>query len=532
MAERIIRVPGNHLYYGDNLDVLRAHVETESVDLIYLDPPFNSNRSYNVLFQSKEGTEDQAQMQAFDDTWTWTPDTEAHYQQFIYGGLPPAVATALRSLRQMLSTSDVFAYLTMMAPRLAELHRVLKKSGTLYLHCDPKTSHYLKVLLDAVFGPEKMRNEIIWNYGGRGAKAVAYQFPRNHDVLLMYSKVDGQQHFEHQFVDRVMSTQEARKRGYRQDEQNRWFKTAPRGDYTDESIDRLDVEGRIHWTRNGNPRVKYFLDVDQDGNIVEKVRVGDVWSDIPDAMHMSKAERLGYETQKPEALLERIIRASSEENAVVLDPFCGCGTTVAVAHRLRRSWIGIDITFIAVDLIRRRLEARYGERVTETYETHGIPRDLEGARALNERSPFDFERWAVHLVHGTPNQRQVGDRGVDGVVLFDVGYNDRSGKALVSVKGGRQLGPSMVRELVGTVETEQAEMGILVTLEEPTRGMIDAANQAGSFQVPLYARSYPKIQIIQVRNLLGGKRPDMPPPYIPYMQATRAPVGEQGVLDI
>lgn len=509
----------NYLYYGDNLDVLRASIETESVDLVYLDPPFNSKRSYNVLFKQRSGEDAQAQIEAFDDTWVWSHEAEQQYLNLVSGGAPAKVADAIEAMRKLVGDNDVLAYLVMMTPRLVELHRVLKPTGSLYLHCDPTSSHYLKIILDSLFDPRNYRNEIIWHYGGRGAKAVAQQFPRNHDVLLAYSKKAGSHFYERQHVKRVMTAEEAKDRGYQQDPDGKWFKTAPRGDYTDKSIERLDAEGRIHWTRTGTARVKYHLETDKKGNVIEDVLVGDVWNDIPDAMHMGN-ERLGYPTQKPRALLERIIRASSRPGDVVLDPFCGCGTTVDAAQMLGRTWIGIDVTYLAVDLIQKRLRDIYGDEVLQITEVHGIPRDVSGARALFDRSPFDFERWAVSLVNGQPNQKQVGDKGVDGVIRFPLDSAAKSiGRALVSVKGGKSPGPTAVRDLAGTVEAHQAQMGVLVTLEPPTRGMIDAAHHAGIYTWPYNGHTYPKVQLITVAELLAGDRPDAPMSLMPYVEA-------------
>lgn len=521
----------NQLYYGDNLDVLRQHVSAGTVDLVYLDPPFNSNRGYNVIFDRHDvtGDADSAQIQAFDDTWRWTPITEQQYTSYIGGELPNAVADALSAFRTLLGENDAMAYLVNMAPRLVELHRVLKSTGSLYLHCDATMSHYLKVMLDAVFGgAEYYRNEIIWSYGGRGAKAVAKRFPRNHDVIFFYTR-NPERAYDAQYIDKLFTPEEAKVKGFRQDEDGRWFKTSPRGDYTDASIARLEAEGRIHRTRTGSVRVKYFLPVVK-GRVVERQLVGDVWTDIPDAMHMG-AERLGYPTQKPVALLERILAASSKPGDLVLDAFCGCGTTIDAAVRLERRWIGIDITYIAVDLIEKRLRHTHGEAIGATYEVLGIPRDRASALALFSRSPFDFERWAVSLVNGQPNQKQVGDKGIDGVARFALDARGAVGRVLISVKGGKQLNPSMVRDLGGTVTTQKADMGVLITNGPSTRGMVDEANHAGSYQHPHYAEAFPRIQLITVDELLSGKRPRMPATILPYMQALRAKTpADQGSL--
>ncbi len=293
--------------------MLRQHVADASVDLVYLDPPFKSNQDYNVLFAEQDGTRAAAQIRAFEDTWTWDLAAAEAFQEVVQAGGRPS--EAMQALMVFLGPSDMLAYLAMMAPRLIELRRVLKVTGSIYLHCDPTASHYLKMLMDAVFGPENYRNEIIWSYGGRGAKAVSGQFPRNHDILFFYSKNEAQHPgYGRQFIKRTFTAAEARARGFRQDEDGRWFKTSPRGDYTDESVARLESEGRIHRTRTGTIRIKYFLET-EGGLVIENALVGDVWSDIPDAMHIG-AERLGYPTQKPRALLERVLEASSKEGDI------------------------------------------------------------------------------------------------------------------------------------------------------------------------------------------------------------------------
>ncbi len=477
----------NRLFYGDNLDVLRQNIPAESVDLIYLDPPFNSNRSYNVIFDRHETApnDDAAQIQAFDDTWKWTPITDQQYAAYTGGELPNAVADALTAFRTLLGENDAMAYLVNMAPRLVELNRVLKGTGSLYLHCDPTMSHYLKVLLDTIFGVARFQNEIIWHYTG-GGRSKSY-FSRKHDVILVFRK-GATATFN---VDAV----------------------------------RVPYKETSGYARSGivAKSGKRYLP-NPLGTPVD-----DVW-DIPIINPLSK-ERLGYPTQKPLALLDRIIQAASNEDDVVLDPFCGCGTTVDSAQRSGRRWIGIDITYIAVDLIKKRLEHTYGNEIRSTYEVLGVPRDQAAALALFARSPFDFERWAVSLINGEPNQKQVGDKGIDGVARFPIDGRGSFGRALISVKGGRQLNPSMVRDLGGTVTTQKAEMGVLITNGPPTRGMIDEANHAGSYKHPHYDQIYPRIQIMTVNDLLSGRKPAMPPTVTPYFKALRAKTpADQGSL--
>ena len=503
----------NKLYFGDNLPILREHVPDESVDLIYLDPPFNSNATYNVLFREASGEGSAAQIQAFKDTWRWSIETERAYEDVVTSG-PRGVADLLAAMRGFLGRNDMMAYLTMMAERIIELRRALKPGGSVYLHCDPTASHCLRLLMDAVFGKEGFRNELVWHYGGRGGKAVAAQFPRNHDVLLFYTKGARGRRFVGQYVKRAYAPEEARKIGFRQDEQGRWFKTAPRGNYTDESVRRLEAEGRIHRTRAGSVRIKYFLDERPDGNVVDDALVGDTWLDIPDAMHIGN-ERLGYPTQKPEALLERVILSSSDEGDVVLDPFCGCGTAIAVAERLNRRWIGVDITHLAVSLMKHRLADSFGERLSP-YDVVGAPQDIASARALAEASEHDgryqFEYWALGLVEARPahDRRRGADAGVDGYVNF---FDDDSGKpkrVIVQVKSGH-VQRSQIAALNSDRQREGAEMGVFITLEQPTAPMLREAASAGFYEPRHFpGRRFPRVQIRTVEELLAGNAPEIP----------------------
>jgi DNA modification methylase len=529
--------PPNHLYYGDNLGILRDRIGTESVDLIYLDPPFNSNATYNVLFRSHTGEAASAQIQAFDDTWHWSQQTEKLFLSMIGGGSHPRVADALAAMRNLLGTSDVNAYLVMMTARLVELHRVLKSTGSLYLHCDPTASHYLKIVLDAIFEPTNFRNEIVWRRtstvkgnAGQGAK----HFGRNADTILFYSK-DASYIFN---PPRVAYSDEyiRSKFSYVEPETGRRFQTvsmsgpggAAKGNpeyevlgvtrhwrFSRAEMQRLIDENKVYQGRPGDvPRQKYYLDESQG------VEVQSLWTDI-DSINSQAAERLGYPTQKPLALLERIIAASSSPDDVVLDPFCGCGTTIDAAEKLHRRWIGIDVTYLAIDLIRKRLRHTYGDEIENTYAVHGVPADLDGAAALFAENPFDFERWAVSLIDAQPNEKQRGDKGIDGRVRF-YADEDRIGQALVSVKGGKTVNPAMVNEINGTVAREQAEMGILITLTEPTPGMRRTAELSGSYTATLTGQTYPKIQIVSVRDLMTGNGPNMPTAILPYLKAPQS----------
>jgi DNA modification methylase len=533
-------VDKNKLFYGDNLEVMRRHIADESVDLVYLDPPFNSNRGYNVIFQRHDTVRqaDEAQIQAFDDTWRWTPVTDRQFSGYVNGELPNAVADALSAFRTLLGENDAMAYLVNMAPRLVELNRVLKRTGAIYLHCDPTMSHYLKVLMDSIFGAERFRNEIVWQRTLSKGLSTR-RLPNNHDVILAYAMSDESTwsigsaviaYDENNLDEKTASKYRLRDpdgRLYQLDNLINPNADRPNLTYeflgvtrvwrwTKERMERAYAEGLVVQTAPGRvPRMKRYLD-EQEGRAIS-----DVWADIT-PLNSQAAERLGYPTQKPLKLLDRIITTASKPGDVVLDPFSGCGTSVDSAQRLGRSWIGIDVTYLAIDLIEKRLRHTYGDSIAETYEVLGIPRDRAAALALFSRSPFDFERWAVSLINAQPNQKQVGDKGIDGVARFPVDGKGGLGRVLVSVKGGKQLNPSMVRDLGGTVHTQKAEMGVLITNGAATRGMLDEMNHAGTYTHPASGDVFPRIQIITVDELLSGKRPKMPPTILPYIQAQKA----------
>lgn len=530
----------NRLFYGDNLEVLRQHIASESVDLVYLDPPFNSARNYNVLFgkHATTGASDSAQIEAFGDTWVWTPTTDQQYMGLMSGEVPAKVADALSAFRTLIGENDAMAYLVNMTPRLVELHRTLKPTGSLYLHCDPTMSHYLKIMLDAIFGPVNFRNEIAWKRTATKGDARR-KFGSVHDLLLLYSK-GPEMEFQSQetahgdeYLSRfTLDDNDGRGpyEGAPLDSPNprpnltyEYKGFTPPGNgwrVSRELMEELDADNRLIFPKKADGRIRRK-------NYMAELKgrpIGDVWTDIS-PINSQAAERLGYPTQKPVALLERIITASSKPGAVVLDPFCGCGTTIDAAIRLKRNWIGIDVTYIAVDLIEKRLLHSYGQNVKSTYKILGIPRDLGGAQALFMQSPFDFERWAVSLVNAQPNEKQVGDKGIDGVARFPLDMKGNVGRILVSVKGGKTIGPPFVRDLVGTVESQKAQMGVLISMAEPTKGVMDAVNHGGTYTHPGSDNAkYPKVQVITVAELLQGKRPKMPLTLLPYIQATKIKV--------
>lgn len=526
----------NKLYYGDNLDVLQESIADNSVDLIYLDPPFNSDRIHNVLFREKSGADSHAQIEAFDDTWTWTQDAEEAYKRIVGGHAPLEVATALEAMLKLLGETDLMAYLTMMTHRLLELHRVLRPTGSLFLHCDPTASHYLKLICDSIFRSENFRNEIIWQRT-QAKSLMTRRLPSNHDVILAYGKSDRAIWNEEalfQPYDPEDLDPKTREKYSQRDLDGRLYQLTslinPNPDRPNLTYEFLGVTRVWRWTKERMqaaydaglvvqtapgrvPRLKRYLD-EQRGR-----PLGDVWSDIP-PLNARAAERLGYPTQKPLKLLERIIKAASKPGAVILDPFAGCGTTIDAAQKLQRQWIGIDITTLAIDLIDARLRHTYSEAILPTYQILGIPRDLGGAKALFKRSPFEFERWCVMQVDGQPNERQVGDRGVDGIIRIPIDAKANSHRIIVSVKGG-STNPGHVRDLLGAVELQGAAMGLFICMNPVTPGMTEVANHSGTYTYPVNGKKYPKVQILTVSDMLKGVKPDIPTPLIPYFQARR-----------
>ncbi|WP_136709394.1 DNA methyltransferase [Agromyces sp. H66] len=536
----------NKLFYGDNLEVL-AKLPTDSVDLVYLDPPFNSARNYNVIFA--RGTDAHhdvgAQIEAFTDTWTWTQATEEEFAAYVSGGLPVTVGDALTAFRTLLGENDALAYLVNMAPRLVQLRRVLKPTGSLWLHCDPVMSHYLKVLLDAIFDPRSFRNEVIWKRTSSKSHSTT-RLASNHDVILVYAASEKAVWNERaSFIAYDADALDAKtlsKYSHR-DPDGRLYRldnlVNPNRDRPNLTYEFLGVTRVWRWTKERMqaayeagivvqtapgrvPQMKRYLD-EMRGR-----PMSDVWEDIA-PLNSQAAERLGYPTQKPLALLERILKLASNEGDVVLDPFAGCGTTIDAAQNLKRRWIGIDITYIAVDLIEKRLLHAHGPSIKASYDVSGIPRDSGGAQALFDRNPFDFERWAVSQINAQPNEKQVGDRGIDGVARFPLGTANEFGRVLVSVKGGKQLNPAMVRDLRGTIERQKAELGVLITQTEPTRGMLEEVHHSGSYTHPATGQTYPRLQIITTDQLLAGKRPQIPPTVLPYIAASKAAAPDTSV---
>lgn len=464
MTRQSKSTPNGTLYYGDNLDVLRQHVEDASVDLVYLDPPFQSGKDYNILFEPREGQHERAQAEAFKDTWHWGPEAEALYGEMDRAG--GSIAKTMRALRSILGESDIMAYLAMMAPRLVELRRVLKRSGSLYLHCDPTASHYLKVLLDGIFGPACFRNEIIWRY--RRWPAPARRFQRMHDVILFYTASSGNEHV---------------------------FKTLYGYEKLAESTLKTFGTKKQRADFSSGHRKPSVEDEETQGP-----PLSDVWE--VGIIAASGKERTGYPTQKPEKLLERVILASTEEGQVVLDPFCGCGTAIATAEKFRRRWIGIDVTHLAINIIRERMQGA-------NFEVRGEPVDLEGARQLAHDDPFQFQWWILSRVGARPsNQKKGADSGIDGELIFrDTPMGTPDKRMLISVKSGKTQ-PAHVRELLGVMSRERAAMGVLLTLQEPTQAMLTEAAKAGFYES--HWGRHPRLQIVTAAQVLDDQGLDYP----------------------
>jgi site-specific DNA-methyltransferase (adenine-specific) len=562
------------LYYGDNLDILRRYLKDESVDLVYLDPPFNSAQNYNAFFHEKDGTDAASQIHAFEDTWHWDIETKKAYDAVTEQ--PGRVSDVMQAFYQFLGGNDMMAYLTMMSSRLVELRRVLKPTGSLYLHCDPTASHYLKLLLDSVFGAENYRNEITWK------RTTAHSDSKNKfshvtDTIFYFSRT--QEHkwnvlykpHKESYLQSHYRHKDARGRVYRLDNIIRSQSMGPRPNLAyeykgfrpqfgwrmiREKLEELDRKGRLYWAKTGTPYLVRYLD-EQEGEILDNL-----WDDIVPLNSMA-VERLGYPTQKPVALLERIIQASSNPGDVVLDPFCGCGTTIDAAEKLGRDWIGIDVTQLAISLIKNRLQDTYGSRMkfvsgstahsspsppqkeerdgerrhvtskpstplpgplpasqgegnemgsrTSTVRIIGEPTTPNEAATLAEDDKYQFQWWALGLVGARPVEQKKGaDHGIDGKILFrDDPKAAKPEQIVIQVKGGK-TGVKDVRDLRGVLDREKAAIGILISLQPPTGPMETEAASAGFYEHKTNKQKYPRLQLRTVKELMEGKGIERP----------------------
>lgn len=526
----------NTLYYGDNLDILRRFIRDETVDLCYIDPPFNSKRNYNQIYNNI-GTEDRAQAQAFVDTWSWWGDLDGAERKDSLAeqalddiltnknGVQTTQSIALtEGLLKVLGRGSLMAYLVAMTVRIAEIHRVLKKTGSFYMHCDDVADSYLRLICDAIFIPQggDFKNEIVWKR--TSAHSDSGRYGRNTDRIHYFTKSINDFTYNQQYQP-YNDDYKARFRnedadGRKWSDYDLSAKGLSGGGYTYEykgvtslwrcpleTMKKYDEEKRLHFTSKGGIRFKRYLD-DLPG-----IPAQGLWDDI-NPINSQAREKLGYPTQKPEALLERIISASSNEGDTVLDAFCGCGTTIAVADRLKRSWIGMDITYQSVSLILKRLKDHRSDKTLSDVELHGVPKDMESVDALinkrDDRVRKEFEKWAVLTYSDNRaiiNDKKGADRGIDGIAYMRTG-KDSTEKLLFSVKSGN-IGRAHVAELRGTIEREGAAAGILIMRNDPTRPMIEEAREAGKFK-PEYAAEFDRLQIVTVRQMLDGARLNLP----------------------
>ena len=516
----------NQLFYGDNLVVMQKQIDDETVDLCYIDPPFHSRRTYHRVYN--DGKDEIGQTQAFVDTWVWGQSAEIQ-RELLRSDQQDSrrLADTIDGLEKILGKGGMLAYLVNMAIRFAEIWRVLKPTGGFYLHCDSTASHYLKMILDAVFCDRggKFNNEIIWrrHYSHNDGKKLGCI----HDTIFYYTKSRNYT-YHRQFIE--YDAAYIAKHYHLTDENGRPFRSVsmngagqgearyfgekrlapPTGRHWIWAQDRINKaleEGIIYFTPNGVPRYKQYLDA------MRGVTVQDTWTDFYGLSSHDK-ERLGYATQKPLALLERIIKLSSNEGDLVLDAFCGCGTTLDAAYSLGRRWIGIDVTYNAISLILKRLKARFGNDVMQQIQLTGIPRDLEAASALahkqDDRLRKEFEKWVILTYtdnHAKINDMKGSDRGMDGIASVP------AGKVVLSVKSGN-VSVTDVRDLRGVMAREVAAAGVLLTLKVPSQPMRKEAAKWGSIADPTGSHEpnkVQKLQIVTIQELLDGARMNLPP---------------------
>jgi adenine specific DNA methylase Mod len=513
----------NQLFYGDNLEVLRKHIKDETIDLCYIDPPFNSKRNYNQIYNNV-GKEDKAQAQAFIDTWTWDDQANqglAEIQENYLGHFTSQSIDLISGFTKVLGKGSLLAYLVSMTLRVAEIHRVLKPTGSFYLHCDPTASHYLKIIIDAIFCSQggDFKNEITWKRTSGHSDSGKYGSV--HDVIFYYTKSlkitwnQVYQKYEQNYIDKYYRYQDDDGRKWMSDNlsaaglagggyQYEWNGVTKLWRCPKTTMEKLDAAGKIYYTKNRIARIKRYLDESKG------LPVQDAWNDI-EALRSWHKELLGYPTQKPESLLERIIQASSNEGDIILDAYCGCGTTVAVSQKLNRQWIGIDITYQSISLILKRLEDTFGKAVLETINISGIPKDMKSAEALalkkDDRTRKEFEKWAVLTYsnnRATINQKKGADKGIDGIAYF-TGDKDEPEKIILQVKSGN-VKSGDIRDLQGTITLEKAELGVFITLKPPTKDMIKTAKEAGIYKSRYMSQPVDKIQIVTVQEIIEGQK--------------------------
>lgn len=509
----------NKLWYGDNLTIMQG-MKKHSVDLIYLDPPFKSDANYNLLYKNMTGKPVPEQAEAFFDTWELdAAKLEVARTMPILmreHGVDDQYVEFWRIWMQALRNTqpELLAYLIYMVQRLLYMKSILRPTGSIYLHCDPSASHYIKVMMDGIFGHKNFRNEIIWK------RANAHNDPRGYgrvsDTILFYTAGS-------KFTWNTQHTpyrEEYYESHFKKDEDGRWFRTVPldapkHGDGSPnllyewkgklpapsrtwaikrETMEEYEANGLLRYTRTGTPTLVKYADE------MKGVPLQNIWTDIPPVNPQAK-ERLGYPTQKPIALLKRIIQSSSNKGDIIFDPFCGCGTTIYAAHETERNWIGCDIAILSIKLVREVLAERYRLVEGSHFEVDGIPVSVEQAKELFKRDPFQFQHWVVERIGGFPMQKKVADRGIDGRLYFEA--RGSLGEMILSVKGGK-LRPTDVRDLRGVMEREGSPMGGFLSLQEPTKAMRTEAASAGMYEYG--GVQYPRLQLLTVSDILEGKR--------------------------
>jgi DNA modification methylase len=525
----------NQLYYGDNLTRMQQ-MPKSSVDLIYLDPPFNSKRNYNMMYKNMTGKPVPEQADAFCDTWEMDAEKEAiaksmpvlmreHGVEDYYVEFWRLWMGALRNTQPHL-----LAYLIYMVQRLLHMKTILRPTGSIYLHCDPTASHYIKVMMDGIFGHSHFQSEIAWKR--TSSHSSAKRWGPVHDVILFYTKSDKYtwnkiyQQYDESYLDNFYRHTDEKGRfrlgdltgaGTRSGESGTaWREVDPtksgrhwavpavpnlsaeqiKAMSVQERLDALDKLGLIYWPKRGSiPQFRRYLDHKRG------VTIQDVVTDI-DPLSPHSEERLGYPTQKPISLLDRIIQASSNEGDVVFDPFCGCGTTIYSAEKNRREWIGCDIAILSIRLVTDTLVSKYHLVSGKDFNVSGIPVSVDGAEELFKRDPFQFQHWLVERVGGFPMQKKVADRGIDGRIYFET-HNGLK-EMMLSVKGGK-LRPTDIRDLRGVLEREDnAEIAGFLSLQEPSRAMKEEAARAGVYEYE--GVNYARIQLLTVQEILEGKR--------------------------
>ena len=471
----------NKLYYGDNLDILKNSIEDESIDLIYIDPPFNSKRAYNVLFESIDMTDAKAQKEAFADTWSNVSYLDEMYE---IQDFDLDLYSFLHTLDNLRISKSVVSYLTIMTHRIYHMRKKLKDTGSFYLHCDPNMSHYLKIVCDLIFDKKNFRNEIVWHY--RRWSNTAKIFQKMHDIILFYTKT----------TEYIFNTQ------YQPYSHPEWIEETVRGIVNGKLVRLKDKEGKYIKRKKENIGVPMH----------------DAWEDI-NFIGPTAKERLGYHTQKPETLLERIVKASSNEGDLVADFFCGCGTTIAVAQRLGRQWIGVDISHLAVRLVYDRLlkpfegERDAYEKIRSNIEINGFPKDIASAQDLaksTDKSRMRFQDWIIEIMmNGVSNPKKTADGGFDGYLTFN---KSEKGKdvIIIEVKSGN-VTVKNIREFAEVVEKQKASFGAFVCFaDQVTKPMLAWAKQCGYYKPEIWKQKYQKIQIITVEDLLAGKSVSYP----------------------